>query len=80
MIFHLNFEASQTKTKDSNEFERKLFSSTPDTTMMRVPSVTNANYIIDDDEVLDGYESGEQEIEIDNSPSPPKRRGSRGSN
>jgi hypothetical protein len=47
--------------------------------MMRVPSVTNANYITDDDEVLDGYESGEQEIEIDNSPSPPKRRGSRDS-
>lgn len=48
--------------------------------MMRVPSAGNANYITDDDEVLDGYESEEQEIEIDNSPSPTKRRGSRGSN
>jgi len=46
-----------------------LFSSTPDTTINRIPSINNANYIINDDqEFFDDYDSDEQEIEIDNSP------------
>ena len=52
------------RNKDLSDFERKLFSSTPDTTMHRIPSIEKA--IVDDEEFLDDYDSeDEQEVEIE---------------
>lgn len=68
IIFYFYFLATEIKTRDSNDFDRKLFSSTPDTTLNRV--IPNIGKPIQDEEELfnDEYSSDEQEVELEYTP------------
>ncbi len=57
------------KLRDTNDFERKIFSSTPDTSMYAVPvPVINPNSLINEYEIFDGddynYYEDEQDVSI----------------
>lgn len=59
--------------KDSNDFERKIFSSTPDTSMFFTPGVADSNTLLLDDDFLEDGELDENDqqevlIQLENSP------------